>query len=897
MIEPPTEAATIDGRSIVPEPGETILAAARRLGIEIPSLCAGPEQRPAPEWRPEGGCRLCTVEVTGVERPMAACHTALAPGSEVRTRSERIQSVRREILRLHLSSYPRLHVAPETLLGRLLAEHGLDAPERPLLRDRLDESAPYLRFDPDLCIVCRRCVHACSEVEGQDVFDVAERGASVRLICGEDDLLAHSDCTSCGACVSRCPTGALFDRDRDPLAFEPATSRTESVCGYCGVGCRVAVESHEDRVLRIGGVEDAEVNRGHLCAKGRYAHAWQHSPDRLDRPLLRRDGRLEPASWEEALDFVATRLSRIRDEHGADALGVFTSSRSTNEAAYLLQRMFRAQLGSNHVDCCARVCHSSTALALQQTTGTGAASASYVDVDRASCIVLAGSNATEAHPVIGARIKQAVRRGADLIVIDPREIELAGWAEHHLALRPGTNVALLNAIARVLVEEGLCQKDFVDQRCEGFDALYEFLARSSLEEAAEITHVRVAAIQAAARRIGAGDPVLFVHGLGLSELVQGTASVMALTNLGMLTGSIGVPGAGMLPLRGQNNVQGNADMGGMPDQITGHQALADEDARARAERLWGSAPPLEAGKTIPEMLDAAREGSMRALWIQGEDVAQSDPDETHVLEALDALDLLVVQEMFPTETAARAHVVLPAAGYLEQDGTFINGERRIQRVRRAVAPPGEARPDWEVAQEVAQRLGANRRFEDPAEVWDEIAEVAPRLFGGVSYARLEGDGIQWPCPEPDHPGTSTVHADGFIRGKGALVCVDHEPSPEHGVEEHPWLLVTGRVLHQYNVGTMTRRTPQQELEPEDRLEIHPGDARRLGIEEGDRVRVTSRWGTTEVPADVSHRVPHGVLFLSFHQPGSHTNRVVGPHLDPASHCPQYKATAVTIEPV
>ena len=883
--------ARIDGERVEPRPGETILAAARRRGVEIPTLCAGPG------LRPEGGCRLCVVAVEGASHPVASCHTELRAGMNVTTHSEELMNLRREILALHLAAYPLPQVPERSQLGHLLEEHGIARPDGPAPRARLDASHPYLRFDPDLCIVCRRCLHACNEIQGQQVYDVAERGAGVRLVYGPNDRLGESACVACGACVGQCPTGALFDRDRDPLAWQEADARTESVCGYCGVGCRIAVESRDGRVLRIDGVAEAAVNRGHLCAKGRYAHAWQSSPDRLRRPLLRRGGGLEPVSWDAALDFVARRLTEIREQHGPDALGVFTSSRSTNEAAYLLQRLFRARLGTNNVDCCARVCHSSTALALRQATGTGAASASYADLERARCIVVAGANPTEAHPVVGARIKQAVRRGARLVVIDPREIELAADAEHHLALRPGTNVALFNALAKRILEEGRHQKEYVESRCEGLASLRAFLEAQSLVEASEITGVAIEAIRAVADLLGGGDPVLFVHGLGLSELTQGTASVLALTNLGMLTGSIGVPGAGMLPLRGQNNVQGNADMGGLPNLVTGYQSLDDPALRERTEHLWGAAPPPEPGLTIPEMLAGARSGAIRGLWIQGEDVAQSDPDERHVLAGLEALELLVVQELYLTETARRAHVVLPAAGYLEQEGTFTNGERRIQHVRPAVPSPGEARPDWQVIRDVARRLGQLCEFESPSAVMDEIAALAPRMFGGVSYARLEGDGLQWPCPDASHPGTSRVHAEGFLRGKGALVAVEYEPSPEHGVPDHPWLLVTGRVLHHYNVGTMTRRTPQQGLEPDDRLEIHPADAEQLGLGADDRVRVESRWGETEIPARITRRVPPGIVFLSFHQPGSHTNRVVGPHVDPSSHCPQYKATAVRLSAI
>jgi formate dehydrogenase alpha subunit len=720
---------------------------------------------------------------------------------------------------------------------------------------------------------------------------VGRRGAT-RLACGSDDRFLASECTACGACVDLCPSGALFDRDRERP--EAASRVVRSTCGYCGVGCGVEIETRGTRVLRIRGAAGSPVNRGHLCAKGRYAHAWQGSGDRLTRPLLREGEGFRPIGWEEAIGWVAARLRALRDRFGPDALGAFTSSRSTNEAAYLLQKLFRTALGTNNVDCCARVCHSSTALALRATTGTGAATASYADLERARFLVVAGANPTEAHPVLGARLVQVALRGTPLVVIDPRRIELVDHAREHLALRAGTNVALFNALAKVILEEGLFDHAYVEERTEGLAALRELTDRLDLAEAARTCGVALEPIRRTARSLGGAGPILFVHGLGLSELTQGTASVMALSNLALLTGSIGRAGAGLLPLRGQNNVQGNADMGGAPDLLTGYAALDDAAARERFARAWGKAPPERAGLTIPEMLEGATQGRLRGLWIQGEDVAQSDPGEVHVLDALGRLELLVVQELFLTETARLAHLVLPAAGFLEQDGTFTNAERRIQRVRRAVPPPGAARADWEVVRDVANALGERWSYGSAADVMDEIARVAPALFGGVSFARLEGEGLQWPCPAPDHPGTATVHADGFLRGRGRFVAVDFQASPEHAVAGFPYLLVTGRVLHHYNVGTMTRRTPSRDLAPDDRLEIHPEDAARHGLEEGAEASIESRWGAARVRVRLSERVPPGTLFLSFHFPETHANRVVGPGLDPQSHCPEYKVTAVRI---
>ena len=882
--------ATIDGRPVEILVGETILQAARRIGVQIPTLCSHPNL-PA-----EGGCRVCLVDIGG-PRPVGACHTPLREGMVVLTATPTLHRLRREVLALTLTALPanRLEVSLQnTEFEKLLRQCGLDlTTNRQTEAARpLDASHPYLRFDPGLCITCRRCLHACEMVQGQFVYGIAGRGSAARLILGADADVANSGCVACGACVEHCPTGAITDRDR--LGNGHAGATTDSICGYCGVGCRIRVAAETGQVNRIDGVADAAVNRGHLCVKGRYAHGWHHHAERLVTPLLREGDAFRAVSWGTATAWLATRLAAIRDEHGPDALGFFSSSRTTNEAAYLVQKLARAVIGTNNVDCCARVCHSSTALALQTVTGTGAASASYTDIDHASTIVVAGANPTEAHPVVGARIKQAVLAGARLVVIDPRRIELAEYADVHLPLRPGTNVPVFNALAKIIIETGLAADSYLAERVEGLEELTEFLARTTLTASAEASGLSVAALREAGELLGRAGPALFVHGLGLSELIQGTASVMALCNLGMLTGSIGTRGAGMLPLRGQNNVQGNADMGGMPNQVTGYQSVTDPQVRERVEEIWERPLPANAGLTIPEMLKAAGHGTIRSLWIQGEDVVQSDPQSDHVVDCLSQLELLVVQELFMTDTARLAHLILPAAGSLEQGGTFTNGERRIQLVRPAVPPPGEAKPDWEAVQEVANALGAEWCYDTPAKVMDEIAQVAPRLFGGVSYERLEGDGLQWPCPKPDHPGTATVHADGFLRGRGQLVCIEPEPNPEDRVEGFPCLLITGRVLDHYNVGTMTRRTPSNQIVAADYLELHPDDAAALGLADGQTTRVESRWGSTVVPVTITPRIASGTAFLAFHFPASGTNLVVGPHLDPDSQCPQYKVTAVRL---
>lgn len=882
--------ATIDGIVLDVLPAETVLHAARRLGIDVPTLCQ------AGGLHPEGGCRMCLVHVEGRERPVAACHTALEAGMRIATATDELVAIRRTLLGMYVETADITgFAAAETKAGRfrdLLERHGLAMPS--VQCGTYDESHPYLRFNPRACITCRLCLNACEQVQGQFVYGIARRGPHAHLIHGPGPVFRDSPCVACGACVDVCPTGAVSDRDRLSAESGPVKV-THSVCGYCGVGCRIEIESVEGRVRQIRGVPDATVNHGHLCVKGRYAHGWHHATDRLTSPLLRDGDGFREASWDEALGFIARRLLEIRDESGADALGAFTSSRSTNEACYLLQKLFRSVIGTNNIDCCARVCHSSTALALQLVTGTGAATASFADIEKASCLVVAGANATEAHPVVGARIKEAALRGVPLVVIDPRRIELAEHAGIHLQLQPGTNVALFNGLARILFEEGLVDHVFLAERTEGLEELRAHLARLDLAEVVAVTGVGISEMRAAARLIGRG-PALFVHGLGLSELMQGTASVMTLCNLGMLTGSIGREGSGMLPLRGQNNVQGSADMGSMPAQVTGYQAVGDPAVRERLRGLWGSPPPETPGLTSTLMLRAAAEGTIRGLWLMGEDVAQSDPHESEILKALERLDLVIVQDLFFCETAKHAHVVLPSAGCLEQEGTFTNGERRIQHVRPAVPAPGEARPDWLAVLHVAQRLGADWHYENPAAVMDEIAKVAPALFGGVRYDRLEPDGLQWPCPSSGHPGTATVHAGSFLRGKGKLAAIDYEPSPEHGVAGYPYLLVTGRLLEHYNVGTMTRRTKLAALVEEDVLEMHPDDALREGITDSTTVRVESRWGAIDVKARLAPRVAPGTLFLTFHFPETHANRLTGPVLDPQSKCPQYKATAVRVLP-
>lgn len=858
----------VNGREV--EAHGTLLAACRRAGVDLPAFCHDDALAPA------GHCRACMVEVDG--RPQAACVTPAREGADVRTHTERLRAYRRD-----LGELMRAESLPGGPVGRALAEWGVDGTRyrRPSSRAVRDASHATLRIDLDACILCRRCVRACADIQGQFVYGVEGRGAAAQLGWGGVPM-AETDCVSCGACVATCPTGAITDANRESAPVMTRVERT--TCGYCGVGCQLDVHAAGDRVVRIEGAP-AEVNRGHLCVKGRYAHAHTRHPDRLTTPLIRRDGQLEPASWEEAIATVARELERRRG-----AVAGLSSSRCTNEENYLFQKWMRAGLGTHDVDCCARVCHAPSAAGMRAAFGTGAATNSFADIERADMLMVVGANPTEAHPVTGARIKQAVLHGARLVVVDPRVTELAAMADVHLQSRPGTNVPLLNALACALVDEGLVDRTFLAARTEGAEEFESFIRGETPERLAAVTGVPAERVRAAARLYGRAARPMMMHGLGVTEHLQGSEAVMQLCNLALLAGAIGRPGTGINPLRGQNNVQGAVDMGCQPDFLTGYVGLDDVAGLRRFEAAWSRPMPSVPGRIIPEMYAAARAGAIRAMFILGEDVMQTDPDTRHVRDALESLEFLVVQELFLTDTARLAHVVLPGASALEKDGTFTNGERRIQRVRRALPPMAGARADWEILCALMEAGGLEPRVPNPGAVWEEIARVAP-VFAGVRFERLDADGLQWPVPALDHPGTAILHAERFPRGRGRLTRVAYEPSPELG---GALTLTTGRVLEHYNTGSMTRRSDSLRLVAEDALELHPSDAATRGIADGDPVAIASAHGEARARARVTTRVPAGVVFLSFHFPETGANRLTGEVRDRVSGCPEYKVTAVEV---
>ncbi len=883
---------SIDGKSGSFPSGTTILAAARAVGVEIPTLCHDDR------LHPNGACRLCVVEAKGWDRLAPACHTILTDGMEIATASPAVDEARRTVLRLLAADYPAeaLSRSPEKPFHRWLRHYGV-APSALQLSTAArfrDDSHPYLHVDMAQCITCYRCVRICDEVQGQFVWRAWGRGADTRLRPHGGDTLLASPCVSCGACSDTCPTGAI--EDQSVLRHGGPERWTRTTCPYCGTGCEMLLGTRGDRIVQIMPALDAPVSKGHLCVKGRYAFEFTHSPDRVTDPMIREGREWRPVSWEEVTRHVASRLREILAKHGTQSVGMLGSARGTNEENYVAQKFARVVLGTNNVDCCARVCHAPTAAAMKHMLGTGAATNCFDDVERAAAFLICGCNPTEAHPIVGARIKQAVLRGARLIVIDPRETELARHAEVHLALRPGTNIPLLNALAHVICEEELADEAALRERVRDVMAFREFIRGWPPERAAEICGVPAERIRAAARLYAGSPPAMAFHGLGMTEHVQGTEGVMALVNLALLTGNFGKPGSGVNPLRGQNNVQGSAHMGCEPGKLTGYVSV--EDGRDAFEAAWSAPLPRAPGLNLMQMIDAAGRSELKALWAIGYDVAFTNPDTIRTHAALETVEFVIVQDLFFNELANRfGDVFLPAASPFEKDGTFMNSERRVQRIRQAVSSPGQARPDWQIVCDVAAELGHRDAFafRSAEEIWEEVRYVW-KAGAGISYARLEHGGLQWPCPDEAHPGTTILHVDSFAGEKTApLQCLDFVPSLEVQNSEFPLLLTTGRTLYQFNAGTMTMRTPNRDLRQTDTLDVSREDAVRLGFGEGEIVRVTSRQGAVEMPLHLDPRVKPGELFATFHAGETGLNRLTGQGRDQVVMTPEYKVVAVRLE--
>ncbi len=878
---------TIDGIPCEAPEGSLLINALAAAGAVVPHLCHDKRLTPS------GACRLCLVHLQGQARPVASCTVEVAEGMRVQSDSGALEALRRTNLELMATHYPASACAaePHHPFHRLLAEYGVPPGGTPQGGLFQDASHPYIGVSMDRCIYCERCVRICEEVQGQFVWEARGRGDATRIATANGPTMLSAGCVSCGACVDSCPSGALFDKRR---IVEP-TAWARTTCTYCGVGCQMDVGTADERVVAVRPA-DSPVNRGHLCVKGRYAFEYNHAADRITQPMIRRDVAWRTVSWDEALDFAAARLQAIVGRDGPDAVGVLGSARATNEENYLAQKFARVVLGTHNVDCCARVCHTPSAKALKTMLGIGAATNSFDDIEQANAFLICGANPTENHPVVGARIKQAVLKGARLVVIDPRRTELAALADVHLPVRPGQNVPLFNAIAATLIEEDLLDRAFVAERVTGLDAFAAHAADFAPERVAGACGVPSEAIRAAARLYAGGRPSMCFHGLGVTEHLQGTEGVMALINLALLTGNLGRPGAGINPLRGQNNVQGAAQMGCDPVALAGGQTIAQ--AGERFEQAWGAKLPARHGLDLLQMMDAAQAGQLKALWAIGYDLYLSLANANTTAAALGALDLVIVQDLFMTQTAeAFGHVFFPAASSFEKDGTFMNSDRRVQRVRAVVPAPGQARPDWWIIQALAARMGrpAGFTFSGARAIWDEVRSLWPDA-AGLSYPRLEHESLQWPCPQEDHPGTAVLHHGAFTGGKtAALARIPYVRTPEQPDDRYPLLLTTGRTLDHFNAGTMTYRTANSRLRPSDTLDMSPEDAARYGLADGETVRLSSRHGTAVLPVRISPAMLAGQVFCSFHRPDLFINRLTSPVRDRMVHSPEYKVVAVRIE--
>lgn len=909
---PPVDGATsvtlqIDGVSVTAPAGTTVMRAAALAGIAIPKLCA------SDMLAPFGSCRVCLVEIEGRKGLPASCTTEVVDGMQVRTRTNAVDALRRNVVELYLSDHPLDCVSCESNgdceLQDLAVGLGVDEVRYGFEGDHhrdetLDTSNPYFTFDPAKCIVCSRCVRACDEVQGTFALAVQGRGFDSKIVASEDEPFLDSECVSCGACVQACPTMSLAENS--VLANGSPTHTAVTTCAYCGVGCSFRAEIKGDQVLRMVPDKDGRANHGHSCVKGRFAFGYATHPERITTPMVR-ESIQDPwrtVSWEEAVSFAAERLRAIQKRYGKGSIGGITSSRCTNEETYLVQKLVRAAFGNNNVDTCARVCHSPTGYGLKTTLGESAGTQRFDSVMLADVIVIIGANPTHAHPVFASQMKRRLRQGAQLIIVDPRAIDLVRTphveAAHHLQLRPGTNVAVVNAMAHVIVTEGLEDRDFVASRCEpeAFAQWRNFVAdpANSPEALADETGVAAETLRQAARLYAKADNAAIYYGLGVTEHSQGSTMVLGIANLAMATGNLGREGTGVNPLRGQNNVQGSCDMGSFPHELPGYRHISDPGVRGAFEKHWGVQLLDEPGYRIPNMFDAAIAGEFKGLYIQGEDVAQSDPDTQHVEAALGALDCMIVQDIFLNETAKFAHVFLPGSSFLEKNGTFTNAERRISPVRKVIEPLA-GKEDWEATVALANAMGYPMQYAHPSEIMDEIASLTP-TFAGVSYAKLDRLGsIQWPCNDAAPEGTPTMHVENFVRGKGYFALTPYVSTQERTTRRYPLLLTTGRILSQYNVGAQTRRTRNSEWHDEDRLEIHPSDAELRGIKDGEWVGLKSRAGETVLRADITERIQPGVVYTTFHHPESGANVVTTDNSDWATNCPEYKVTAVQAYPV
>jgi len=893
-----TLSITINGNKVSAEAGQSVLEAATANGVEIPNLCHDARLKPS------GSCRLCLVEVAGQRKPVTACTFEVSDGMVVETESDVVRRLRKSVLELlfyeHRGACTTCDENGDCLLQKYAYEYQLDesiftAPGVSEPVENYTTGNEAIEYDPAKCIRCGRCIRICQEVQMDSALTFKGRAADVEVSTFFDIPLNDSTCELCGQCISTCPTGALYERKAKGKGQCKDLVRTRTTCPYCGVGCQMDLNVNKNNIVRVTSPVGVIPNDGNLCVKGRFAMDFVASDTRLTTPLIKRNGELEEATWDEAVELVVGRLSEIKAAHGANSIGGLSSAKCTNEDNYVFQKLIRAAIGTNNVDHCARLCHASTVAGLARAFGSGAMTNSIDEFRGAGCIFIIGSNTTEAHPVIGLEVKKAVvENGAKLVVADPREIDIVRFAAMYMAQKPGTDVALINAMMQVIIAEGLLDKQFVKERCENFEALADAVKDFTPEKAEKITTIPAEKIRVAARIYAKASSASIIYSMGITQHTTGTDNVLSLANLAMLTGNVGKESTGVNPLRGQNNVQGACDLGALPNVYPGYQSVEDEAVRAKFEKAWGKELSPNKGLTVVEMIHAVETGDIKGIYVMGENPALSDPNLNRTRQALEDVDFLVVQDIFLSETARYADVVLPTLCFAEKSGTFTNTERRVQRVRAALRGPGQARDDWRILCEVATKMGYPMSYDCAGRILDEIASVSP-IYGGMSFDRIDSVGLQWPCPDKDHPGTRYLHKGKFTRGKGKFHAVEFKDPVELPSKKFPFVLSTGRLLYQFHTGTMTRKSSAiNQVSPTGFVEIHTDDARRLDIADGQTVEVSTARGKVTTLAKVTPNIGRGWLFMPFHFREGPANMLTIDALDPLAKIPEYKVCAAAV---
>ena len=895
----PEVEVTMDGKKLKGRAGQTILELALENGIEIPNLCHDPRLKST------GSCRMCLVKVRGQKNPVASCTFEITTGMVVQTQNDEIRQLRKSVMELlfyeHRGSCTTCDDNGDCKLQRYayeyqISEEFLNQPgdSQPISNYTTGNEA--IIYDPNKCIRCGRCIRICEEVQMDYALTFRERASQMEVTTAFDVPLNDSVCELCGQCLSTCPTGALYERQARGKGQCKDLVRTGTTCPYCGVGCQIDlnVNPANNEIIRVTSPVGVIPNNGNLCVKGRFAMDFVSSEKRLTSPLIKRNGKFEEVGWDEAIYFVAKRLGEIRKNHGPDSIAGLSSAKCTNEDNYIFQKFIRAVIGTNNVDHCARLCHASTVAGLARAFGSGAMTNSIEELKTADCIFVIGSNTTEAHPVIGLFIKEATKNGAKLIVADPRGIDLVHFATLHLAQRPGSDVALINAMMNVIINENLHDKEFIEERTESFADLAEAVKDFTPEKAEKITTVPADMIRQAARIYATSSTASIIYSMGITQHTTGTDNVLSLANLAMLTGNIGKESTGVNPLRGQNNVQGACDLGALPNVYPGYQSVEDPAIREKFENAWCTKLSPTKGLTIVEIMHAIESGDIKALYIMGENPALSDPNLNRTRKSLKDVDFLIVQDIFLSETAEFADVVLPSVCFAEKEGTFTNTERRVQRVRKAVNPPGQARTDWKIICQIATKMDYQMDYAHADNIMDEIASVSP-IYGGISFDRIESVGLQWPCPDKNHPGTKFLHKGKFTRGKGKFHAVGFKEPAELPSKKFPFVLSTGRQLYQFHTGTMTRKSAAiNQISPTGYVEMHSDDAEKLRINNGDRVEVITRRGNVVTVAKVTKEIEKGWLFMPFHFAEGPANMLTIDELDPVAKIPEYKVCAAQV---